>query len=174
MPDEHFMLVLADVHAGSLYAPYPYGMREPSWVPNDFQAFLNERMAGIFTWLSENGVKRLERLVLLGDTIHGEEAKSGGKYTVSPEPAHQVEAAFRLIGPFCEMADETILVSGTPYHESTMALEGLGSKLPRVQKAESGLYARQVVEGSWHGAFFNMAHHQTRGRGRIKLLCSPR
>ncbi|HTS55886.1 MAG TPA: hypothetical protein VMH26_21660 [Burkholderiales bacterium] len=107
----------------------------------------------------------LDILVIVGDLVEGETPTMKGTVGgVSDRYADQIEAATEVLGPLVKKSKETILVTGTPFHEDEHVVEDIGSKLRTRKWATNGRrHSGIILDLTFRGQRINCSHHQTRG-----------
>jgi len=153
------VLVIGDLHAGSLYAPWPPGLyRTDSDPPTQINVNPTQEQLNRCWEHLVSHVPRLDHLVLNGDIIDGENPAEGGRFIVSPSEFDQAEGALALLAPLAKKAKNVHIVRGTPYHEGR-AYEALcwiskqlGASLPTTEL---------ILDVN--GRTIHFSHHQTRG-----------
>jgi hypothetical protein len=162
-PEWHHILILSDLHSGSIYAPWPDELDpiagERNAPDKERQRFLNRKWDEMVSWLPN----KIEATLLNGDTLHGEEPKDGGKFCMTPIAHEQALGAEVLLKKVRPKTDKMYLLKGTPYHEGYGSeLELLGGLLS-CEKWDGESYAGTVLEKQWHGINLNASHHNTGG-----------
>ncbi len=153
------ILVLSDLHVGSLYAPWPEGgVRTDAATPTVVQPS-EEQRALLECWQHMvRTVPKLDLVILNGDTIDGESPKEHGRYICAPSPYDQARAAAMLLRPLREKTRDLAITFGTAYHEGT------GSEavrwLARELEAQGPFLSYTTTLG---GKLIQASHHQTRG-----------
>lgn len=153
------ILILSDVHAGSLYAPWPEGCQRTDvsppvdMPPTDVQRQLMACWQHMVTH-----TPRVDLLLVNGDVIDGENPKESGRYVCTPSPYDQAAAAAELLRPLRRKAKRMVLTRGTFYHEgpSSDAVKWLARELG----AEGPL---SYYYEDFCGWAVHASHHQTKG-----------
>lgn len=115
MTDAITCVVLADMHVGSAYAPFPAGFISSTGnaiAPNKGQEYLNRCWADFLQRIP----KTIEYLITDGDLIDGQQPKHMARGLTEPDPQWQAQAAAEMLAPLRERARTCYCVSGTPYH----------------------------------------------------------
>jgi len=108
-------LVIADLQAGSAFAPFPADfMRSTGDVSdlNEGQKDLNRFWAHMVGRLPP----KLDYLLLVGDMIEGQQWKERGRYLTEVDPQWQARAAVEMLEPIAKRASEIYVLEGTHYH----------------------------------------------------------
>jgi hypothetical protein len=159
--DGHILL-LADLHLGSVFAIWPRGYKHSDGEHklNDFQSWLLNTFNGMV-----DSLPRLDGVVIDGDTIDGKNPYSQGRFCVTPEPADQAGASIDLLRPLRKITQWMRLVDGTDVHDDLAggALDVIGSELKCDKWAPGGHYSAQVLSFDWRGKNFNIQHHTGTG-----------
>lgn len=118
-PQTYTAAILADIHAGCMFAPWPSGFQDSrggKYEVNEAMQYLNQ------CW--QNGLDAcpaLDFLLLNGDVIDGKQPKQEGRYLVEPSPNWQAKAAWVLLQPWkkkLKPGGRVYATRGTEYHEN--------------------------------------------------------
>lgn len=111
---------ISDMHTGSPAAPWPEGMQadeaegKRAIPPGPKQRILNGYWADAI-----KAVKDFEcdTVFLMGDLVHGNNRKEGGRMTMTPDLDCQTDACVKLLEPMVK-GRSVYSVSGSKYHDS--------------------------------------------------------
>jgi hypothetical protein len=140
------LLVISDLHMGSIWAPVPEKMvRHDGQVikPSKAQQWLNRQ------WHKQTGKalaylgNRPFDLVLNGDMVEGVHHRSTEHWSADPGDHHL--AAWIMLNPIAERAKNIYVVSGTECHDGPSGAAGLGNRLGAVKNPKTS-----------HGAFLRL------------------
>ena len=143
------IVVVADLHVGSVHALWPPKQRLPGggyYEPNKGQQFLYK------CW--RDATRRIRRLnpeivLLLGDAIQGKSIRDG--QLVSNRSDVQVAGALKLLRPIREKCHRFYMVKGTPWHEGKD-----GEDLGLLAEALGAWIQPQTGEYSWWETYLQL------------------
>jgi len=120
-------LVLSDIHAGSAFGLLPpdfISAENNHIMQNSGQEYLYKQFEGLLKRLTP---RQIDFIVVNGDTMDGEQRKSGGATLALHRLSDQREAAYQLLRPWRHAFPkaEWHFVTGTPYHEVRAEVEQL-------------------------------------------------
>lgn len=138
---------LADVHSGSVWAPWAPSMRSKHGT-----TLISEYLYDCLSDFSNKMPKRTV-LVINGDVIDGKQKKSGGLGLFSASLSDQVESAIRMIEPLAKKAVRIYRTYGTPYHDDDH------DPLAALDYALGVYKTRQVFNFRIDSGVLNVAHH---------------
>lgn len=154
-------LLLADTHCGSRYALVPPQYRPAKAGP-----------AGVFmeyVWsIYQDMLRRLPPLDLVihdGDACEGEHPTlRSAPDAIDTSPLRQTDMAIETLGPLRDKTKHFWLVRGSGFHDGKWceALERLGAEL-KAEMWSDRRYSGEVLEGTFGGYAWNVAHAQTTG-----------
>lgn len=111
---------ISDMHTGSPAAPWPEGMQaddaegKRAIPPGPRQSVLNGYWAEAVKTVKDF---ECDTVFLMGDLVHGNNRKEGGRMTMTPDLDCQEDACVQLLEPMTE-GREVYAVSGSKYHDS--------------------------------------------------------
>lgn len=154
------LLPLADLHTGSLFAPWPRGFTFQDggqWQLNKFQDYITACWEDMVAQLP-----RLDLVVLNGDTIDGENIKERGHYTVTTDTIEQARATTALLHPLREKTKEMLLLWGSPYHGGLLE-ESLHLIARELDCTPLSPWDSLVLTRKWGKIYLNISHSNTGG-----------
>lgn len=148
--------LVSDLHCGSRWGLWPDGMEmvggQP-WNLNKGQRYLLECWQDFQGWLP----KKLDFLLICGDTTDGQAKADMGKYQVSTHGSDQAAAAISLLKPLAERASLTYCVMGSRYHQESEICEGIAMAIG-AQRHPNGFYSPALWTISLGGIMLETWH----------------
>jgi len=154
-------LLLADLHAGSAYAPWPKKFRRSTG--HTVQLNAGQRyLSRCWDDFLERIPKQLDYLILDGDMIEGQQPKQMARDLVDVDPQWQARAAKNLLEPLAARATEVRCTMGTDYHGGEQATweEWIACQLGAVQD-DWGHHAADWLLLNIDGVQLDIAHSQS-------------
>jgi len=154
------ILVVSDLHVGSIYANWPEDLPIKGggyWTLSGQQKHLSVAWEAFTEKVEE---LKPDILVINGDSIDGNNRKGDGIPTITTDFSEQVKAAERLLRPIREVVKEAYLIRGTEYHDTKngQAIEILGIGLDVIPFREEQ-YSDWVLNLEVDGVILNFCHH---------------
>jgi hypothetical protein len=153
------ILVVGDQHIGSVFAPWPEGIRLTTgggYDPNKFQVWLNECWG---TMIEEVSLIRPDVIVSLGDVIDG--VKSRSREVVSNRLDDQQAAAIKMMQPLVDICPRVYFVAGTAYHvgEGAEYTTAIASSLGAASEPMTGSPVWPALTLMTKHGVIHFAHH---------------
>jgi hypothetical protein len=160
-PANQILLIVSDIHAGSVYAPMPDNFTDIEQCqhrPSKLQRWLNQKWADLsLDALAYIGGDRFALLVN-GDAIEGDH--HGTSEIVTKNTADHIAIAFDLLSPLADVAWKTIIVEGTECH-TRFAEHTLAKQLKAMPCIQTGKAAHPIASIDIAGCRVRAQHHIT-------------
>ncbi len=159
MSKQSKILVISDLHVGSIYALWhpDSEIKGTRWNLNVLQNALWKAWNEMLETINK---KRFDAIVVNGDVIDGIQQKSRGIPCITTDISEQAEGAICLLKDLRKLTDHMFLIRGTEYHDSICgeAINEIGRAL-NCDPFKKGQYSSAVLNLEINGSIINFSHY---------------